>query len=126
MLENILYARELWDDMSKSRLIPKIIIVGGTTVTGYVYANSNVPVVLQDENRLPTGTVFYNFEHLGNFTIWSNDTTTMEVYRSKKFNIWEYHEGNLDIHLNYDVPNVTLVPYGYARSLIFDIEVCKT
>ena len=49
----------------------------------------------------------------------------MEVYRSKKFNIWEYHEGNLDIHLNYDVPNVTLVPYGYARSLIFDIEKQK-
>ena len=28
MLTNILYTRELWDDMSKSRPIPKIIIVG--------------------------------------------------------------------------------------------------
>ena len=70
-------------------------------------------------NLIILGTVLYQFEHLGNFTVWNNDTTTMKVYRNRKYNVWEYHGGNLNLYKQHNVTNVTIVPYGYGRSLIY-------
>ena len=101
----------------------RIIVVGSVGVTSYSYSSTSKPIILEKaDTYLAKNSILYQFEHLDD-TEWINGHAA-EVYKSKKFVLWDYHFGNQKVYDQLGMLPGTAkhVPYGFTRSLIFPMQ----